>query len=281
MQIQSKPLHLPIPIPDVTIDTLGSKNPNPIHSPSRASNPTLPNPVCTLSKPQLIHPDECPQSSNPSLQKNLITAFTQSEKYQDQQIDYLQQKQSNLIHSILEQKQKIIELHNTSHSNISTWMSTMDIALPLFNSIIALYLGFSPIYSFSKIPAICTSLVGFAIAGLKMRDIALPSAVPTCYMTICNIYIAYINPKDTITQVANLLQMFPVISEFVSNIDHNSMSSDEIIAQKVIQTINRELTHVAGEISRAIQMISEKKNLFSTMNDYEYLQNRIAAVGAA
>lgn len=281
MEIQSKPSFLSMPISDVVIDTSSRKSltavyPNPIDS-----NTTAPSVLSTLSKPQLMHPDECPESPNLSLQKLLITAFTQSEEYQAGQIEYLQQKQSNLIHSILQQKQKIIDIHNISHSNMGTWQSIVDIGLPLCSSIISLYLGFSPAYSLSKISAICTSFVGFAIAALKINNVSVPSAVPICHTAICNIYMAYINPQDMLTQVINFLEIVPTISEFACNIDNNSVSSDEIVAQKVIQTINRELTNVTGEISRAMQMISEKKKLFSTINDCQHLQNQIAAIGAA
>lgn len=232
--------------------------------------------------PKLVHPDELFKSGTPdtSMQNLLSDALSQSEEYQQSQIEHLYEKQSKLIESMLEQKQKIVDLHKTSNSLTNNWQSIMDIALPLSSGIIALYLGFSPAYSLSKIPAICTSLVSFAIAGLNFAEVPVPGYISTCHMTLCNLYMAYMNPKDTLALVTNFLQIFPLVSQFASDIDKNSICSDEILAQKIIQKINQELKTVAAEISHTMKMIAEKKKFFSIATDYNQLQTQIAAIGA-
>lgn len=232
--------------------------------------------------PKLVHPDELSKSGTPdtSMQNLLLDALSQSEEYQQSQIKHLYEKQSKLIKSMLEQKQKIVDLHKSSNSLGNTWQSIMDVALPLSSGIIALYLGFSPAYALSKIPAICTSLVGFSIAGLSFAEVPVPGYISTCYMALCNLYMTYINPKDTLTLITNFLQIFPLVSQFSSEIDRNSICSDEILAQKIIQNINRELKNVSAEISHTMKMIAEKKKFFSITTDYNQLQTQIAAIGA-
>lgn len=232
--------------------------------------------------PKLVHPDELSKSGTPdtSMQNLLLEALSQSEEYQKSQIDHLYEKQSKLIESMLEQKQKIVALQKSSNSLTNGWQSIMDVALPLSSGIIALYLGFSPAYSLSKIPAICTSFVGFFIAGFNLAEVPLPGYISTCHMALCNLYMAYVNPEDTLTLVTNFLQIFPLISQFASEIDNNSICSDEILAQKIIQKINRELKNVSAEISHTMKMIAEKKKFFSITTDYNQLQTQIAAIGA-
>lgn len=232
--------------------------------------------------PKLVHPNDIPNigTPSPSMQSLLLNAFSQSEECQRSQITHLYEKQSQLIESMLEQKQKLVELHKNSNSLTNSWQSIMDIALPLCSGIIALYLGFSPAYSLSKIPAICTSIVSFSIAGLKAAEVPLPSYISTGHAALCNLYMAYINPRDILTLVANFLQIFPLVSKFACEIDKNSVCSDEILAQKIIQKINRELKNVSAEISHSMKMIAEKKKFFSITTDYNQLQNHIAAIGA-
>lgn len=232
--------------------------------------------------PKLIHPDELSKRGNPdpSMQNLLLNALSQSEEYQSSQINHLYEKQSKLIESMLEQKQKIVDLHKSSSSMTSSWQSIIDIALPLCSGIIALYLGFSPVYSLSKISAICTSIISFSSAGLKIAEVSMPGYISTCHIALCNLYLAYMNPKETLTLVTNFLQIFPLASKFACEIDKNSICSDEILAQKIIQKINRELKNVSAEISHTMKLVAEKKKFFSITTDYNQLQTQIAAIGA-
>lgn len=232
--------------------------------------------------PKLVHPDELSKIGNPnlSMQKLLLDALSQSEEYQQSQITHLYEKHSKLIESMLEQKQKIVDLHKSSNFLKNSCQSIIDIAFPLCSGIIALYLGFSPIYSLSKIPAICTSLVGFSIAGLKIAEVSIPGYISTCHMALCNLYMAYVTPKDIVTLVTNFLQILPLASKFACEIENNAICSDEILAQKIIQKINRELNNVSAEISHTMKLIAEKKKFFSITTDYNQLQNQIAAIGA-
>ena len=217
------------------------------------------------SKPKLIHPDEMTHSEDPvfSMQELVLDGLAEFEEYTRNKLNYLHNKQSILMKSMLDQKQKISELHQASQSLGSKWKSIVDIALPLCSGIIALYLGFSPDYSLSKVAAICASTVGFSIAALQLTKIPLSDFITTGYMTLFNLYMAFIHPTNILTLVMNFLQVFPTISEFVSKLEQNSMGSEEALAQRVIKSIDQELKNVAIEISRMIKMMSENKKFFS------------------
>lgn len=284
MKIESRPPHLSNPMATSIANrelptTKSTVCPSVLSMNREESNPTVMSKCLT---PKLVHPCEIQKMEKPnlSMQNLLLTAFSQSEEYQKEQINYLYDKQSHLIQLMSQQKQKIIELHKNSNSVMSSWQSTIDIALPLCSSVIALYLGFSPAYPLSKIPAICMSILGFSIAGLKMGNVAVPNSIPASHMAICNIYMAYMNPSDTLTYITTFLQTLPLLSEFACNIDNNSICSDEALAQKMIKNIDRELKQVTLEISRAMKMIAEKRKFFSITTDYTQLQSQIAAIGA-
>lgn len=234
------------------------------------------------SIPDLVHPSDLQELEKPdlSIQGLMLDTFTQSEELQKNQINYLYEKQAKLTQNLMREKKKIIELHKNSHATLSLWQPTIDLALPFCTSIIALYLGFSPDYSLSKIVAICTSIIGFAITGVKLTNIEIPNYIPRSYMAIFNLYMAYMNPTDSLTYITTFLQTLPVISEFVYNIDNNYMCSEEALAQKTIQAIERDLKNVAIEISRVMKIIGEKRKVFSITTDYTQLQHQIAAIGA-
>lgn len=237
--------------------------------------------ISKSSKPDLVHPSDLQEMKKPnlSMQNLLVNAFRQSEESQKNYINYLYEKQSKLTQYMMQEKKKVIEFHKNSDSTMSLWQPTIDIVLPFCTSIIALYLGFSPVYSLSKIPAICTSLIGFAIAGLKMAGIEIPNYIPGCYMAIFNLYMAYMNPENIVIYITTFLQTLPIISEFAYSIDNNSIASDEALAKKAIQLIDRDLKNVTLEISRAMKMIAEKRKFFPITTEYIQLQNQIAAIG--
>lgn len=275
MSSVSKPISIPLLKEEKPVE----KSTYPLSANYKDYNPFK---TSECSIPDLVHPSDLQELEKPdlSMQDLLLNSFAQSEELQKNQINYLYEKQSELTQNLMKEKKKIIELHKNSDSTLSLWQPTIDLALPFCTSIIALYLGFSSDHSLSKIPAICTSIIGFAITGLKLTDIEIPNYIPRSYMAIFNLYMAYMNPKDTLTYILTFLQTLPVISEFVYNIDNNYMCSEEALAQKAIQTIERDLKNVTIEISRVMKIIGEKRKVFSITTDYTQLQHQIAAIGA-
>lgn len=272
--------HLPISIPILTSEQKTTSSS--IHSDTsidlQKSNSTSP----CYSKPKLMHPEEVVlvqgEDSSSSMEQLLVNGQAASEEYMRDTIKYLYDKQSILMRYMLQQKQKINELQQSSHSMSNQWASILDIALPLCSGIIAIYLGFSPDYSLSKLAAICSGVVGFSIAGLQLGKVPLANSISNVYMTLFNLYMAYINPRDILTLVTNFLQLFPIISGFVSNVDQNSIQSEEALAQKAIKCIDLELKKVATEISRMVKMMAENKRFFSITTDYNQLQGQITGM---
>lgn len=240
-----------------------------------------PEPV--YSNPELIPPSKLQEDEKPdlSMQHLLLDAFAQSEGAQETHIKYLYEKQAVLTKALREAKKKMIELHKNSDKGPSLLQPTIDIVLPLCISVIALYLGFSPDYSLSKPAALSTSIIGFAIAGLKMAHIEIPSILSSCYIAIFNLYMAYTDLSNTLLYITTFLQTLPILSDVFYTVDNNSFRSEQILAQKTIKKIDSDLKNVTAEISRAMKMIAEKGKFFSMTNDYTQLQNHIARIGAA
>lgn len=220
------------------------------------------------------------KSSNPLIGDLILENYYQCEELQKDYLDYLDQKKNILNQELMEAKKKMIEIHKNSLSTFNLFHPYIEIGILFCNSMMNLYLGFSPYYFLSKAVAICTSLIGFSITGLKIVNIEVPEYISQSYMTIFNVYMAYMNPKDTFTYIRSFLQTLPAISEFVYDIDNNSMCSEEALAQKTIQVIQQDLTNLTVQISRAMKMIETKRKLYSIITDYNRLYDGMAAVPA-
>lgn len=233
-------------------------------------------------KLDLVRPSDLEelQPSNPSMENLILHNYDQSEELQKSYLTYLYQKKNILNQDLMKAKKKMIEIHKNSLSNFNLFHPYIEIGILFCNSMMNLYLGFSPHPSLSKIGAACTSLVGFSITGLKMINIEIPEYIPQSYMTIFNVYMACKNPKDTFTYIRTFLQTLPAISKFICDIDNNSMCSEEALAQKTIEVIEQDLKNLTVEISRAMKMIETKRKLYSMTTDYTQLYNRMAAVPA-
>ncbi|MGL4348569.1 MAG: hypothetical protein ACRCSV_03835 [Chlamydiales bacterium] len=234
------------------------------------------------SKPNLVHPSDLQEIEKPnlSMKELLIDAFDRSQKMQESQIKYLYEKQEKLTEALLEAKKKMVDLNKSSDSTLNFLKPTItDIALPLCISIIALYLGFSFEDPLSKISAICTSIIGFSIAGLKMIGTEIPKYMPSGFIAIFNLYIIFMNPTSIFSYITTFLQTVPVITNSFYTIHNNSICSDQVLAKKAIKNIDAELKKVSTDISRAIKMISAKGKFFSMTTDYTQLQNKIATAG--
>lgn len=225
------------------------------------------------------NPEE-PEPSNPSMENLILHNYDQSEELQKNYLNYLYQKKNILNQDLMEAKKKMIEIHKNSLSSFNLFHPYIEIGILFCNSMMNLYLGFSPHHSLSKTVAICTSFIGFSITGLKIVNIEIPEYIPQSYMTIFNVYMAYKNPKDTFTYIRSFLQTLPAISKFIYDIDNNSMCSEEALAQKTIQVIEQDLKNLTVEISRAMKMIETKRKLYSMTTDYTQLYNRMAAIPA-
>lgn len=218
--------------------------------------------------------------SSLSMEKLMLDNYDKSEESQKSYLNYLYQKKNILNHDLMEAKKKMIDIHKNSLSTFNLFHPYIEIGVLFCNSMLNLYLGFSPNHSLSKTVAICTSLIGFSITGLKIVNIEIPKYIPQSYMTIFNVYMACKNPKDTFTYIRSFLLTLPAISQFIYDIDNNSMCSQEALAQKTIQVIEQDLKNLTVEISRAMKMIQTKQKLYSMTTDYTQLYNRMAAIPA-